>query len=81
MVAAALGIYLLWQRGVSIFPDFQKPAMPREHIILECTEARNEGKTPSRYISTRNKKLQKGRVEKKKYNPYLRRHTVHKEIR
>ncbi len=55
--------------------------MPREHIILECTEARDEGKTPSRYISTRNKKLQKGRVEKKKYNPHLRRHTLHKEVR
>jgi len=55
--------------------------MPREHIILECTEARAEGKTPSRYMSTRNKKLTPTRVEKKKYNPHLRRHTVHKEIK
>ena len=36
--------------------------MPREHIILECTEARNEDKSPSRYMSTRNKKLQQGRL-------------------
>jgi large subunit ribosomal protein L33 len=55
--------------------------MPQEHIILECTEARAEGKRPSRYMSTRDKKKQQGRIEKKKYNPYLRRHTLHKEIK
>ncbi len=55
--------------------------MPRDVIILECTEARKEGKPPSRYMSTRNKKAQQERVEKKKYNPFLRRHTLHKEIK
>ncbi|MCC5841286.1 MAG: 50S ribosomal protein L33 [Opitutales bacterium] len=55
--------------------------MPRELITLECTEARGEGKFPSRYITTRNKKLQQGRLEKKKYNPALRRHTLHREIK
>ena len=55
--------------------------MPRELIILECTEARKEGKKPSRYLSTRNKKLQPEKVEKKKYNPALKRHSVHKEIK
>ncbi|MCH2377946.1 MAG: 50S ribosomal protein L33 [Pedosphaera sp.] len=55
--------------------------MAREIITLECTEARKEGKPPSRYMSTRNKKLQTERVEKKKYNPHLRRHTVHREIK
>lgn len=55
--------------------------MPREFVILECTEARAENKPVSRYCTTRNKKLQQGRVEKKKYNPYLRRHTLHKEIK
>ena len=54
--------------------------MPREIVILECTEAKAEGKPVSRYMSTRNKKLQTERVEKKKYNPSLRRHTVHREI-
>ena len=38
--------------------------MPRETIILECTEARKESKPPSRYMSTRNKKLQTDVVEK-----------------
>jgi large subunit ribosomal protein L33 len=55
--------------------------MPREMIILECTEARKEGKKPSRYLSTRNKKLQTEKVEKKKYNPSLKRHTLHKEVK
>lgn len=55
--------------------------MPRDVIIIECTEARSEGKPVSRYMSTRNKKTQTERVEKKKYNPHLRRHTLHKELR
>jgi large subunit ribosomal protein L33 len=55
--------------------------MPRDIIILECTEARKEGKPVSRYMSSRNKKLQTERVEKKKYNPHLKRQTVHKEIK
>ncbi|MDR2200912.1 MAG: 50S ribosomal protein L33 [Puniceicoccales bacterium] len=55
--------------------------MAREHIILECTEARGEGKPVSRYMSTRNKKVQTERVEKMKYNKFLRRHTLHREIK
>jgi large subunit ribosomal protein L33 len=57
--------------------------MPRGVIILECTEARAEGKPVSRYVSTRNKKSLNtpGRLEKKKYNPFLRRHTLHREVK
>jgi large subunit ribosomal protein L33 len=57
--------------------------MPREFITLECTEARAEGKSPSRYISTRNKKSPNtpNRLEKMKYNPNLRRRTLHREIK
>jgi len=55
--------------------------MPREVITLECTEAKAEGKPPSRYLSSRNKKTQTERVEKKKYNRHLKRHTVHREIK
>lgn len=55
--------------------------MPRETVILECTEARKEGKPVSRYMSTRNKKLQQERVEKLKYNKHLRRRTLHREIK
>jgi large subunit ribosomal protein L33 len=57
--------------------------MPRDIIILECTEAKAEGKPVSRYVSTRNKKSPRtpSRLEKKKYNPFLKRHTLHREIR
>jgi large subunit ribosomal protein L33 len=55
--------------------------MPREVVTLQCTEAEKEGKPVSRYQSTRNKKLQTERIEKKKYNWFLRRHTLHKEIK
>jgi large subunit ribosomal protein L33 len=53
--------------------------MPREIVILECTEARKEGKSPSRYLGSRNKKLQPEKLELKKYNPALGRHTLHRE--
>lgn len=55
--------------------------MAREVITLECTEAKAEGKPVSRYLSSRNKKTVTERVEKKKYNPHLKRHTIHKEIK
>jgi large subunit ribosomal protein L33 len=53
--------------------------MPREQVILECTEAVKEGKPTSRYFTTKNKKLQQERLERKKYNPFLRRRSVHRE--
>ena len=55
--------------------------MPRETVTLECTEASKEGKPPSRYMTSRNKKLQTEKVELKKYNRFLRRHTLHREIK
>lgn len=50
-------------------------------VTIECTEAKKEGATPSRYTTTKNKRKQTERLELKKYNPYLRRHTLHKEIK
>lgn len=55
--------------------------MPREIVTIECSEARKEGKSPSRYTTTRNKKLNPEKIALKKYNPFLRRHTLHKEIK
>ena len=55
--------------------------MSRETITIECTEARKEGKSPSRYTTSRNKKLQTEKFEVKKYNPALRRRTLHREIK
>jgi large subunit ribosomal protein L33 len=51
----------------------------RDQVILECTEAKAAGKPASRYFTTKNKKLQQDRLEVKKYNPFLKRHTVHRE--
>mgnify|MGYP000146964362 CR=1 FL=1 len=50
-------------------------------VTLECTEARKIGKSPSRYTTTKNKKTMPERLELKKYNPFLRKHTIHKEIK
>jgi len=56
-------------------------ASNRVIITLECTEARKAGASPSRYTTTKNKSKHPERIEMKKYNPSLRRHTVHKEIK
>jgi large subunit ribosomal protein L33 len=53
----------------------------RIQVILECTEAKNEGKPASRYSTTKNKQNTTQRIELKKYNPFLRRHTLHKEVK
>ena len=54
----------------------------RVQVILECTEQRESGVPGiSRYITTKNKKNTSERMELKKYNPYSKRYTVHKEIK
>lgn len=55
--------------------------MAREIVTIECTEARKEGKSPSRYTTTRNKKTKTEKLELQKYNKHLRRHTLHREIK
>ncbi|MFA7447626.1 MAG: 50S ribosomal protein L33 [Weeksellaceae bacterium] len=54
----------------------------RVQVILECTEHKESG-TPgmSRYITTKNKKNTPDRIELKKFNPVLKRYTLHKEIK
>ena len=54
----------------------------RVQVIMECTEHKNSGMPgTSRYITTKNKKTTTERLELKKYNPILKRVTVHKEIK
>ncbi len=57
--------------------------MAREIITLECTEAKAAGMPPSRYVTTRNKKSTRtpGRLEKVKFNPHMKKRTLHREIR
>jgi len=54
----------------------------RIQIILECTEHKDSGLPGiSRYITTKNKKNTPTRMERSKFNPMLKRVTVHKEIK
>ncbi len=54
----------------------------RIQVILECTEHKASGMPgTSRYITTKNKKNTPDRLEIKKFNPILKRMTVHKEIK
>ena len=49
----------------------------RIQVILDCTEAPGT----SRYVTTKNRRNVPNRMELRKYNPTLRKHTVHKEIK
>ena len=54
----------------------------RVQVILECTELKESGVAGmSRYITTKNKKNPPARLERRKYNPYLKKVTVHREIK
>jgi large subunit ribosomal protein L33 len=54
----------------------------RQQIILECTEHKTSGMAgTSRYVTQKNRKNTPDRLELKKYNPILKRVTVHREIK
>ena len=54
----------------------------RVQVILECTEHKASGMAgTSRYITKKNKKNNPERLELKKFNPILKKVTVHKEIK
>jgi len=54
----------------------------RVQVILECTEQKSSGVPGiSRYITKKNKKNTTERIELKKYNPYLKKVTLHKETK
>ena len=51
-------------------------------VILECTEHKDSGMPgTSRYITTKNRKNTTQRLELMKYNPILKKMTLHKEIK
>ncbi len=54
----------------------------RVQVILECTEHKASGMPgTSRYITTKNRKNTTERLALKKYNPILKKVTIHKEIK
>ncbi|HEB36753.1 hypothetical protein LCGC14_0798880 [marine sediment metagenome] len=48
----------------------------REIVSLQCPECKRRN-----YTTTRNKKIQKEKIEQKKYCKFCQKHTLHKEIR
>jgi large subunit ribosomal protein L33 len=51
-------------------------------IIIECTEHKTSGMPgTSRYHTQKNRKNTPERLEVKKYNKVLKKHTIHKEIK
>ena len=52
----------------------------RVQVILECTEMKSSGMPgTSRYVTTKNRKNTPVRMEIMKYNPILKKMTLHKE--
>lgn len=67
---------LIWE------PTMARKKDVRQVIHLECTEQRDSGVPGmSRYVTTKNKKNTPKRLELRKYNPYLRRYTLHREVK
>ena len=54
----------------------------RIQVILECTEHKRSGMPgTARYFTMKNKKNTPDRLELMKYNPILKKMTLHKEIK
>lgn len=54
----------------------------RIQVILECTEQKQTDiPGTSRYVTQKNRKNTPDRLELKKYNPNLKKYTIHKEIK
>ena len=50
--------------------------MPRDIVTLACDVCRQRN-----YVTTRNRRTQQSRYERKKYCRFCRKHTLHKETR
>jgi large subunit ribosomal protein L33 len=60
----------------------KKKNVARSTCTLECTEQRESGVPGmSRYTTQKNKKNTPKRMELRKYNPYLRKVTLHREVK
>jgi large subunit ribosomal protein L33 len=54
----------------------------RIQIILECTEHKTSGLPgTSRYVTEKNRKNTPSRIELKKFNPIMKKMTLHREIK
>jgi len=48
----------------------------RIKVSLQCSECKRKN-----YVATKNKRTSKGKIELKKYCPYCKKHTIHKEVK
>jgi len=54
----------------------------RIQVILECVEHKASGMPgTSRYVTQKNRKNTPDRLEIKKFNPIMKKYTLHKEIK
>ncbi|MGB0862535.1 MAG: 50S ribosomal protein L33 [Saprospiraceae bacterium] len=54
----------------------------RTQVILECTEHKASGLPgTSRYVTEKNRRNTPARMELKKFNPIMKKYTLHKEIK
>jgi large subunit ribosomal protein L33 len=60
----------------------KKKNVARTTIHLQCTEQKESGVPGmSRYTTQKNKRNTPKRLELRKYNPFLRRYTLHREVK
>merc|ERR1711907_104785 len=60
----------------------KKGKQVRVIVTLECTEQKGSGiPGMSRYNTTKNRRNNPDRMEMMKYNKYLKKHTLHREIK
>ncbi|NCG21298.1 MAG: 50S ribosomal protein L33 [Rhodobacterales bacterium] len=60
----------------------KKKSAARQVIHLECTEQRGSGVPGvSRYTTQKNKRNTPKRMELRKYNPFMRKVTLHREVK
>jgi len=60
----------------------KKKGIGRMVVTLECTEQKGSGIAGmSRYTTQKNKKNTPARIELMKYNKFMRKHTLHREIK
>jgi large subunit ribosomal protein L33 len=64
------------QSGGVRYRPFREIPMPRDKIILACSDCKNRN-----YFTTKNKRLHPERVEWKKFCPRCNKHVVHKETK
>ena len=50
--------------------------MPRDKVILECTDCKSRN-----YFTTKNKRNTTDKLQRKKYCRFCRKHVVHKETK